>query len=68
MSDGQTARRCAECTVQDVDLDDLVLEVRVVEVVVPLVAVQVAVAVPARMKTWRGHLRRRLVNEAQVKR
>ena len=35
----QTSRRIAESTVQDVDLDDLVLEVVVVEVVVLLVEV-----------------------------
>ena len=51
--DEQTGRRFAECTVQDVDLDDLVLEVEVVEVVVSLVVVQFAVAVSARMRTWR---------------
>ena len=28
----QTSRRCAECKVEDVDLDDLVLDVVVVEV------------------------------------
>ena len=53
--DDQAARRCAECIVQDVDVDDLVLEV-LVEVVVPLVVVQVAVLVTARMKALRGHL------------
>ena len=47
--DDKTVRRCAECLVRDVDLDDLVLEVVAVEVVVPLVVVQVAVTVSARM-------------------
>ena len=39
--DGQTNRRFAECTVQDVDHYDLVLEVVVVDVVVLLVVVSV---------------------------
>ena len=39
--DGQTDRRFAECTVQDVDRYDLVLGVVVVDVVVLLVVVSV---------------------------
>ena len=39
--DDQTDRRFVECTVQDVDHNDLVLEVVVVDVVVLLVVVSV---------------------------
>ena len=47
----QTVRRFAEYRVHVVDPDDLVSEVEVVHVVVPLVEVQVVVAVSARMST-----------------
>ena len=62
-TDDQTVRRFAECTVQDVDLDDLVREEEVVEEKVPLVVAQVPVAVSASMRTWRGQTKMTLQSE-----